>query len=73
MVSGLSGYESKVKRCTEKGKPMNRSTALSAPSRRKKKLIAKSAWFRSKTNDVQEEERIPTGRKQKECVWKVNH
>ena len=47
IVSGIKGYQRKVARCEAARTPLHRSSGQSAASRRTKKLLAKSNWFRS--------------------------
>ena len=47
VVNGLKGYKRKIARCLENKTPLHRSAAQSAKSRRTKKLLAKSNWFRN--------------------------
>ena len=46
MVSGIKGYKRRVARCKAAGTPMHRSATESATTRRTKKLLAKTNWFR---------------------------
>ena len=57
ICNGLKGYKRKVARCLKNGSPIHRSATQSAKSRRTKKLLAKSNWFRSEQEDVNELER----------------
>ena len=50
-MSGVKGYESKIKMCIHNNTPINRSAAGSGASRRNKKLTGKTDWFR-KTPDL---------------------
>ena len=47
IVSGLTGYENMVSRAKRTGSGLHRSAAEGAQERRRKKLLAKSSWFRS--------------------------
>jgi hypothetical protein len=47
LVGGIKGYQRKVARCAAARTPIHRSSSMSAASRRTKKLLAKSNWFRS--------------------------
>ena len=46
LVSGIKGYKRRVARCKQQGLPLHRSAKQSAQSRRSKKLLARSNWFR---------------------------
>ena len=46
ILSGVKGYETKLKQCAKNCTPVNRSAAGSGASRRKKKLTGKTDWFR---------------------------
>ena len=46
ILSGIKGYETKLKKCPKDNTPVNRSAAGSGTSRRKKKLTGKTDWFR---------------------------
>ena len=50
--SGLMGFLSKVRRCQEQGQGLHRSAASTLTSRYKKKILAKTNWYknRSKTS-----------------------
>ena len=58
LIGGIKGYERDVKKCKETGKPLNRSAAYNARSRKRKKLLAKSNWFRQTDKN---EEDVPGG------------
>ena len=61
-ISGIKGYESKIAKCLQAGTPINRSAASSGASRRRKKLIGKSEWFRKEkesNNTLDEEPDMP--------------
>ena len=47
LVSGVKGYQRKVARSQAAGTPLHRSSSQSAASRRTKKLLARTNWFRS--------------------------
>ena len=46
LVSGITGHQRKVARCLAARTPLHRSAQQSAASRRTKKLLARSNWFR---------------------------
>ena len=54
LVSGITGHVRRVARSRENGTPLHRSANQSAGSRRTKKLLAKTQWFRGKEQDQQE-------------------
>ena len=51
LVNGIKQHIRKKKKCLESGEPFHRAAASSAPMRRKKKLTAKSGWFRQGKKD----------------------
>ena len=53
LVSGIKGYQRKVTRCKAARTPLHRSSGQSAVSRRTKKLLAKSNWFRSAKDEAE--------------------
>ena len=46
--SGLLGFQSKVKRCQEQGQSLHRSAGSTLTSRYKKKIMAKTNWYKNK-------------------------
>ena len=46
ILSGLRGYEARVKRRREGGIPLYRTSEDSGATRAKKKLLGKSTWFK---------------------------
>ena len=48
ITNGIKGYEGKLKRCREQGRPLHRSSTDSQGARIRKKLLAKSKWFKKK-------------------------
>ena len=46
VVNGIKGYESKVRRCREQGRGVHRTSVDSRGARIRKKLLAKSTWFK---------------------------
>ena len=48
ITNGIKGYEGKVRRCREQGRPLHRSSIDSQGARIRKKLLAKSKWFKNK-------------------------
>jgi hypothetical protein len=59
LVSGITGHVRKVARCKKLGTPLHRSANQSANSRRTKKLLARSQWFRSSKEGEEEEATTP--------------
>ena len=57
LVSGIKGYKRRVARSVEQNIPLHRSAGQSAATRRTKKLLAKSNWFRQDKSDTESEER----------------
>ena len=61
ITNGLKGYIRKVNKCKDMGVPLHRSALQSAQSRRTKKLLARSNWFRNEQeedcNEVEKEYR----------------
>ena len=55
LVGGIKGYKRKVAICAARSVPLHRSAGQSASSRRTKKLLAKSQWFRTTSNDQQDD------------------
>jgi hypothetical protein len=51
LVNGIKQHIRKKKRCLESGEPFYRAAASSAHMRRRKKLTAKSGWFRQGKKD----------------------
>ena len=49
ILSGLRGYEAKVRRRTDEGVPLYRTSKDSGTSRAKKKILGKSTWFKGGT------------------------
>ena len=48
--NGLKKYEAKKARCRVEGKPLYRTAKTSLAKRYKKKLLAKSSWFKGRKN-----------------------
>ena len=46
LISGIKGFKRRVSRCQAEGVPLHRSAGQSADKRRKKKMMAKTNWFR---------------------------
>ena len=46
LISGIKGFNRRVSRCQAEGVPLHRSAGQSADKRRKKKMLAKTNWFR---------------------------
>ena len=61
VTNGIKGYESKLKRCMEQGRKLHRSSTNSQGARVKKKLLAKSSWFKRRKKREQDEKQ-PGGR-----------
>ena len=55
LVGGIKGYKRKVARCAARSVPLHRSAGQSASSRRTKKLLAKSQWFRKDNQEQQDD------------------
>ena len=54
LLSGIKGYNNKVKKCQKSGTPLHRSAKLSFIARRLAKLTGKSNWFRKPgTEDIE--------------------
>ena len=49
ILSGLRGYEAKVRRRTDEGVPLYRTSEDSGTSRAKKKILGQSTWFKGRT------------------------
>ena len=45
-LAGIRGFERKIERRKKEGKPLYRTAKESGESRRRKKLVGKSSWFR---------------------------
>ena len=58
VVSGLKGWKSKVERSKTNNTPLHRSASESSGSRRFKKLVGKSSWFKNKKSDESLEESL---------------
>ena len=67
ILSGLRGYEAKVRRRTDEGVPLYRTSEDSGTSRAKKKILGKSTWFKGgiKKRGPQVQKRGKTGVKRK--------
>jgi hypothetical protein len=53
LVNGIIGYHRKVSRCKAAGTPIHRSSSQSAASRRTKKLLARTNWFRGSKEEAE--------------------
>ena len=53
LVSGIKGHKRKVERCEAARTPLHRSSNQSAASRRTKKLLAITNWFRSTKEEAE--------------------
>ena len=63
ITNGIKGYESKLRRCKEEGRKLHRSSTDSQGARIRKKLLAKSNWFRkSKKKEEYAKEHTSRGR-----------
>ena len=51
LVSGIKGNKRRIIRCQAKSVPLHRSAKQSDATRRTKKLLAKSQWFRTPSMD----------------------
>ena len=56
ITNGIKGYESKLRRCREQGRKLHRSSTDSQGARVRKKLLAKSSWFKRRKKREQYEE-----------------
>ena len=56
MINGIRGFQRRVSRCKAQGVPLHRSAHQSSGTRRKKKLLARTNWFR----DAQKDEQMDT-------------
>ena len=54
LVSGIKGFKRRVARCEARNIPLHRIAQQSASTRRTKKLLAKSQWFRDSQEDEDE-------------------
>ena len=59
LVGGIKGFQRRVARSKERGEPLHRSSKQSAKSRRTKKLLAKTQWFRKDEESSQRYEASP--------------
>ena len=53
LISGITGHQRKVARCLAARTPLHRSAQQSAATRRTKKLLARSNWFRSSKEEAE--------------------
>ena len=51
LISGIKGYKRRVARAIENKTPLHRSAGQSASSRRTKKLLAKTNWFKQTSGE----------------------
>ena len=58
LVSGITGHERNLARCLKSGNPVNRSAAFSARARRRKKLLAKSNWFKKTGEESKKSDKV---------------
>ena len=56
VVSGIKGYKARVMRCVREGRSLYRTAAQSSHTRRRKKLLGKTEWYRQKKSGAVEEE-----------------
>ena len=56
LVSGIKGYKRRVSRCLAGNIPLHRSAGQSEDERRRKKLLARTQWFRSPGQDDEADE-----------------
>ena len=71
VMSGIRGFESRLRRCVKEGRPLYRTSAQSAGSRRKKKLLGKSDWFKKRRKkSTTEEESGMSGRQESRKVMR---
>ena len=50
-LAGIRGFERKIERRKKEGKPLYRTAKESGESRRRKKLVGKSSWFRDQKKE----------------------
>ena len=63
ITNGIKGYENKRRRCLKDGRKLHRTAADSQGARSRKKLLAKSNWFRQrKKNDDGEQSTVSGSR-----------
>ena len=65
VCNGIKGYESKRRRCLKNGWKLHRTSTMSQGARMRKKLLAKSSWFRRSKKGSKEEETHSMGGKKK--------
>ena len=53
LISGITGHQRKVARCLVARTPLHRSAQQSAATRRTKKLLARSNWFRINKDEAE--------------------
>ena len=59
LVGGIKGYKRKLARSMERGEPVHRSSHQSAGTRRTKKLLAKSRWFKEDAKELETTTTMP--------------
>ena len=63
IISGLKGYERKLKRAAEGKQELHREGKATLGARSKKKLLAKFNWYKKKKNTEEEEQKAGCGKK----------
>ena len=48
LIRGIKGYESKLRRCQESGVPIRKKAKESSQARMRKKLTAKTNWYKKR-------------------------
>ena len=56
-MAGIRGYEGKIERRKKEGKPLYRTAKESGETRRRKKLVGKTSWFRDRKKEGNTEKR----------------
>ena len=56
VTAGLRGFETALKRAQEEGKSIHKGAKEGAPARYRKKLLAKTTWFKEDNNSDMEED-----------------
>ena len=70
ILSGLRGYEAKMKKRIEDGLPLYRTSEVSGATRTKKKLLGKSTWFKGGQRSCSTSQKIGnTGVKRKRVEY----
>ena len=71
VMSGIRGFDARLRRCVKKRRPLYRTSAQSVGGRRKKKLLGKTDWSKKRRKkSTPEEESGISGRKDHSKVMK---